>query len=206
MKSALSLVFVPEYLVSPQGVRAFTTGAVRVESGGVFVADRNVADLGQIVDRIARTDVVEIRNESVLHPAVARGALIGLATGIAPLYLLAASSCRCRVYPENPKEHAADFGCHPRVGGRALDIGRLAHRRLGLFDCRHQDLVDRSCPPADRRGGRAFSLCVDRRMGANAARPHLAASILDARASRRTACGDIDCRQSEYEFVDRRRS
>ena len=39
---------------------AFVDKEVRVGLDGVFVADRKVADLGQIVERIVRTDVAEI--------------------------------------------------------------------------------------------------------------------------------------------------
>ena len=36
---------------------------VRMGPDGVFVANRKVADLGQVVENIARTDVAEIRRE-----------------------------------------------------------------------------------------------------------------------------------------------
>ena len=53
----------PDYFATPGRSGSFRTVAVRVESGGVFVGDQKVADLGQIVERIARTDVVEITRE-----------------------------------------------------------------------------------------------------------------------------------------------
>ena len=54
---------------------------VRLESGGVFIGDQKVADLGQVVERIARTDVVEVRRESAPGHPVRTGALIGLGVG-----------------------------------------------------------------------------------------------------------------------------
>jgi hypothetical protein len=48
----------PEYFTARTGT--FVGSDIRVGPDGVFVADRRVADFGQIVARIARTDVAEI--------------------------------------------------------------------------------------------------------------------------------------------------
>src|SRR3981081_1127036 len=52
-------------------------------SDGVFVADQKVADLGQVVETIARTDVVEIRSSGRTLSPVQKGALIGAIAGVA---------------------------------------------------------------------------------------------------------------------------
>ncbi len=66
----------PEYFAAMQGGGVFGEGNVRVGRTGVFVADRKVADLGQIVETIARNDVTEI-----LGPVVARGSVLGTLLG-----------------------------------------------------------------------------------------------------------------------------
>jgi hypothetical protein len=66
----------PEYFAAMQQHGTFGEGDVRVGRDGVFVADRKVADLGQIVETIARNDVAEIRG-----PVVARGSVLGAVLG-----------------------------------------------------------------------------------------------------------------------------
>jgi hypothetical protein len=66
----------PEYFAAMQGSGVFEEGNVRVGRAGVFVDDRRVADLGQIVETIARNDVTEIRG-----PVVARGSVLGAILG-----------------------------------------------------------------------------------------------------------------------------
>ena len=66
----------PEYFAAMQQNGTFGEGDVRVGRDGVFVADRKVADLGQIVETIARNDVAEIRG-----PVVARGSVLGAVLG-----------------------------------------------------------------------------------------------------------------------------
>lgn len=56
---------------------------VRVGPDGVFVADRKVADLGQVVERIRRSDVREIRG-----PERTRGSVVGAIGGAAGGFLL----------------------------------------------------------------------------------------------------------------------
>lgn len=51
----------PEYLTDPDQAGVVVQKDVRVGPDGVFMADRKVADLGQIVERITRNDVAEIR-------------------------------------------------------------------------------------------------------------------------------------------------
>jgi hypothetical protein len=41
--------------------QSFVNGTVRVAADGVFVTDRKVADLGQVVETIARNDIAEIK-------------------------------------------------------------------------------------------------------------------------------------------------
>jgi len=94
----------PEYFAETQTTGLFVDNAVRVGPDGVFVADQKVADLGQIVERIARSEVVEIRSESARGHPVAKGALIGAAAGIGTAFAVVASaspsgSCRdCGFY------------------------------------------------------------------------------------------------------------
>ena len=56
--------------------RTFIDNEVRFGPGGLFVADRKVADFGQIVERVARTDVV-----AVAIPLEVRGSLLGAGIG-----------------------------------------------------------------------------------------------------------------------------
>ena len=51
----------PEYFLAAQKGETFENDDVRVAGDGVFVAGRKIADVGQIVESIARTDVVEIK-------------------------------------------------------------------------------------------------------------------------------------------------
>ena len=55
---------------------------VRLGSEGVFLADQKIADLGQIVERTRRTDVVEIRRAPARRHPAAWGALVGGAAGV----------------------------------------------------------------------------------------------------------------------------
>ena len=66
----------PEYFAALQQSGGFGENNVRVGRDGVFVAGRKVSDLGQIVQTIARNDVVEIRG-----PVVARGSVLGTVLG-----------------------------------------------------------------------------------------------------------------------------
>lgn len=78
----------PEYFAAMQRNDTFGERSVRVGRAGVFVADRKVAELENVVETIARRDVVEIwgpvvARGSVLGPMV--GGWLGFAVGVVPL-------------------------------------------------------------------------------------------------------------------------
>ena len=66
----------PEYFAAVQKSGTFAQDDVRISRDGLFVADRRVADLGEVVERIVRNDVTEIRG-----PVIARGSVIGAVLG-----------------------------------------------------------------------------------------------------------------------------
>lgn len=66
----------PESFAAMQRGGTFAEDSVRFGRDGVFVADRKIADLGQIVETIARHDITEIRG-----PVVARGSVLGTILG-----------------------------------------------------------------------------------------------------------------------------
>jgi hypothetical protein len=66
----------PEYFVAVQKSGTFAQDNVRIGRDGLFVADRRIADLEQVVESIARKDVSEIRG-----PVVARGSVLGAVLG-----------------------------------------------------------------------------------------------------------------------------
>jgi hypothetical protein len=66
----------PEYFVAVQKSGTFAQDDVRIGRDGLFVADQRIADLEQIVESIARSDVSEIRG-----PVVARGSVPGALLG-----------------------------------------------------------------------------------------------------------------------------
>jgi len=63
--------------------QSFVNGTVRVAPDGVFVTDRKVADLGQIVEHIPRTDVAEIKalSKSPQHWRRWLGGIVGWEAG-----------------------------------------------------------------------------------------------------------------------------
>jgi hypothetical protein len=73
------------FFAAPSQVsESFEERDVRVGRNGVFVAGRKVTDLGQVVEHIARTDVLEIqRRRPGALSKVRRGALIGVLAGVA---------------------------------------------------------------------------------------------------------------------------
>jgi hypothetical protein len=74
----------PEYFAAAQQGSSFMLdNNVRLGPDGVFVANRKVADLGQVVERIVRSEVREIR--SSMRP---RGSVIGAVGGAAGGLLL----------------------------------------------------------------------------------------------------------------------
>ena len=66
----------PEYFVAAQKSGTFAQEDVRIGRDGLFVADRRIADFEQVVERIARNEVSEIRG-----PVVARGSVLGALLG-----------------------------------------------------------------------------------------------------------------------------
>jgi hypothetical protein len=66
---------------------ALAQGDVRIGRDGVFLADRKVAELAQVVQRVARSDVSEIQGPVVARGSVAGGLLggwLGFAVGVVP--------------------------------------------------------------------------------------------------------------------------
>ena len=77
----------PDDLVAAQKTRAFRQGNVLVGRDGVFVADRKVADLNQVVETVIRDDVGEIWGPVVARGSVAGtvlGGWLGFAIGVVP--------------------------------------------------------------------------------------------------------------------------
>ena len=72
-----------DYVLAAQNGGEFVLGkTVRMGPDGVFVADRKVADLGQIVENIERTDVLEISTRARhIGRSAKRGAGIGALAG-----------------------------------------------------------------------------------------------------------------------------
>src|SRR6266536_1169773 len=66
----------PDYIVAAQKAGAFRQENIQVGPDGVFVANRKVADLNQVVETVARNDVSEIWG-----PVVARGSVAGTLLG-----------------------------------------------------------------------------------------------------------------------------
>jgi hypothetical protein len=93
---------------------------VRLISEGVFVADRKVADLGSLVDTVARADIVEIagimRSRNVL-----RGTLIGAAAGGVIGYL--AGACK-------PNELCFQGAATLLMAGVGAGVGALVGARI----------------------------------------------------------------------------
>jgi hypothetical protein len=77
----------PERFAEVRASGAFVEGNVRVGRDGVFVADRKVADLGQVVETTARNDVAEIQGPVVARgsvPGAVLGGWLGFAVGVVP--------------------------------------------------------------------------------------------------------------------------
>ena len=66
----------PEHFAAFEQSGTFRQDDVSIGRDGVFVANRKVADLGQVVETIARNDVIEISG-----PVVARGSVLGAVIG-----------------------------------------------------------------------------------------------------------------------------
>src|SRR5258706_11660551 len=77
----------PEYFAAMQKSGTFGQDNMRVGPDGVFVANRTVAELGQVVETIARNDIREIRGPVVARgsvPGVIPGGWLGFAVGVVP--------------------------------------------------------------------------------------------------------------------------
>jgi hypothetical protein len=119
----------PEYLIgASQG--GFIDREVRVAPDGVFVADQKVSDLGQIIGRVARPDVIEITAKGLdrekwvkRHPAK-MGALIGLGLGfaIAAAKVQDPPTCRLECY-----QQVVMLG----LGGIGAGLGALVGASVG---------------------------------------------------------------------------
>ena len=69
----------PEYLAYRQASRTFVLERnVRIEAGRLFVADESFGDLGQMVERITRAELVNVHT-----PGLSRGASIVIGTAVA---------------------------------------------------------------------------------------------------------------------------
>lgn len=109
--------------------------SVRIASDGVFVADQKVADLGQVVETIARTDVVEIRSSGRTLSPVQKGALIGAIAGVATGLTGASLLCDgSRCYTSGYVWAATLFG------GPGAGIGAL----MGTGTHKAQDVIYRA--------------------------------------------------------------
>jgi hypothetical protein len=89
----------PEYFAAVQA-RVFVHHDLRVGPSGVFLANQKVADLGQVVERISRTDVETGTSIIVTGQARAlpRGAKIALGAGIGIAVCVIVPFCRYVVF------------------------------------------------------------------------------------------------------------
>jgi hypothetical protein len=89
----------PEYFAAVQA-RVFVDRDLHVGPDGVFLADRKVADLSQVVERISRSDVETGTSTIVtgLARALPRGAKIALGAGIGVAVCFVVPFCRYVVF------------------------------------------------------------------------------------------------------------
>jgi hypothetical protein len=66
----------PEYFAAVQKSGTFGQDDIRIGRDGLFVANSRIADLEEVVERITRNDVSEIRG-----PVIARGSVLGAVLG-----------------------------------------------------------------------------------------------------------------------------
>jgi hypothetical protein len=77
----------PEYFAAMQTGGTFGQDNVRLGRDGVFVANRKVAELGQVVETIARNEISEIRGPVIARgsvPGAILGGWLGFAVGVVP--------------------------------------------------------------------------------------------------------------------------
>ncbi len=139
----------PEYFPRVQKGGQFVLDKnVRVGPDGVFMADRKVADLGQVIENIARNDVAEI--SALAKPvwsSVERGARIGawagLATGAVALAISANGGSQCGSGCNIPTGLAAPLVV---FGGAAAGrgIGAIIGAVGGATRAKTQDVIYRA--------------------------------------------------------------
>ena len=87
----------PGYFVAAQQGQTFLlSGSVRLARNGVFVMDQKVADLNQLIEAIARTDVQQITSAGRTGGSAswaAAGAAAGIALGLMSTVRIAFSPC-----------------------------------------------------------------------------------------------------------------
>jgi hypothetical protein len=116
----------PELILASERGQVLLEGDVRLESGGVFVATQRVADRKQIVARIARTEVAEVKSPPRGRGA-GTGAVVGAAVGAALGLGLASGLCDgSHCYASGYVRAAAWFG----AGGLGIGalVGEMGHR------------------------------------------------------------------------------
>ena len=140
----------PEYLLAVRQRGMFVLPKdVRMVPDGVFVADRKVADLRQVVESIARTDIVEIASAvtttgtrgSRIWSSVGRHARIGAGVGAvlgALLGIAAGSDSQCR----DCIPTGASVAAGALVGaGMGLEIGAINGAVLGAFTGKTHNVI-----------------------------------------------------------------
>jgi hypothetical protein len=81
------------------GVQVFVERDLRMGPSGVFLADQKVADLGQVVERISRTDIETGASIAVTAQAgLPRGAKVALGVGVGVAVCFVVPSCRIFVF------------------------------------------------------------------------------------------------------------
>jgi hypothetical protein len=83
----------PEYFASVEA-QVFMERDLRIGPSGVFLADQKVADLGQVVERISRTDIETGTSIAVTSPELPKGAKVALGVGIGVGICFLVPNCR----------------------------------------------------------------------------------------------------------------
>jgi hypothetical protein len=88
----------PEYFAAVEA-QVFVERDLRMGPSGVFFADRKVADLGQVVERISRTDIETGTSITVTAQAgLPRGAKVALGVGVGVAVCFVVPYCRIFVF------------------------------------------------------------------------------------------------------------
>lgn len=128
----------PDYFLAAQnGGQSVLEKSVRMGPDGVFVADRRVADLGQIVERIARADILEIRTPGI---GPARRTARGLLGGFAGLFIggMIGGMVGISMHASNHDANLGGMLVGMTAGGTGGAIlgSRMASRKTGEVICR----------------------------------------------------------------------